>query len=537
MTLCARNDGIGMKNFITTFIQNSNDRIIYFWLLLFILPIPIAIFIDSTSIRNFNYVWAFLFLVYFFKNKIISHTSNIVFSPMALRVFFCGVLISFNYSALAQYYNFQASGLDFSIFDNMLQEALRGNWGYSTIVGFYHFATHQNYILLLILPIYYILPYPVILPIILMTSLWLAGILLWKISRLWLCQFWSFILVLSFYLSPHLQVGATCFSPEMFYPCLFFLVAYAYIKNINILFILSVFLFFSVKEEAILYGVGFALWLLINKNYSKMFVVLFLIAIFATANFLIIGPYFLTKSHLIMSPPLGFWSDYGHTKTAIIMYIIHHPLSVILHMFNYSSGFWSIYPTFLFIPLLSLPVVLISAIPLALNLSAVDNTSGLHILNGYYPAVLICLCFIGMLCFIIKYKHKTQHILAILTLITSPLWGSGAQGFYHINVRHINDFNQVKTILKTKYTDSKICPAGAIYPHIRISDFKYLGTVGKENAEGFMMQKNCIVVFSEFGDNFPYTTFIPHMVKYAKSHDKCNHIGGIYYCNNYEQTP
>src|SRR6185437_14655803 len=187
MTLCARNDGIGMKNFITTFIQNSNDRIIYFWLLLFILPIPIAIFIDSTSIRNFNYVWAFLFLVYFFKNKIISHTSNIVFSPMALRVFFCGVLISFNYSALAQYYNFQASGLDFSIFDNMLQEALRGNWGYSTIVGFYHFATHQNYILLLILPIYYILPYPVILPIILMTSLWLAGILLWKISRLWLC--------------------------------------------------------------------------------------------------------------------------------------------------------------------------------------------------------------------------------------------------------------------------------------------------------------------------------------------------------------
>src|SRR5579863_5624891 len=361
-----------MKNPITSFIQNNDDSIIYFWLLLFILPIPIAVFGYSTSIRNFNYVWALLFLVYFFRNNVLSRVDEVTFSTLAIRLFFCGVLISFNYSALAQYYNFQASGLDFSIFDNMLQEALRGNWGYSTIVGFYHFATHQNYILLLILPIYYILPYPIILPIILMTSLWLAGILLWKISSLWLCQFWSFLLVLSFYLSPHLQVGSICFCPEMFYPFLFFLVAYAYIKNANILFILSIFLFFSVKEEAILYGIGFAIWLLINKRYSKMFIILFLISIFATANFFIIGPYFLNKSHLLLSPPLGFWSAYGKTKMAIITFMLQHPLSIFLHMFNYSSGFWSIYPTFLFIPLLSLPVVLISAIPLALNLSAID---------------------------------------------------------------------------------------------------------------------------------------------------------------------
>jgi uncharacterized membrane protein len=522
-----------MKRLVATVLQNYNS-IVYFWLLLFLIPIPVAIFGHDTAIRNFNYVWGLLFLIYFFKNKLIIKIDDIVFSKAVLGIFFSSVLISFYYSALAEYYGFHVSGLDFSIFDNMIQEALRGNWGYSTIVGYYHFATHQNYILALLLPIYYLLPYPVILPIILITSLWFAGILLWKISRLWLGQFWSFLFVLSFYLSPHLQIGVICFCPEMFYLCALFLVAYAHIKNKPVLFIIAVFLFFSIKEEAILYGIGFAIWLLMSRHYLKMCVVLFLILIFATLNFFIIAPYFLNKSHIAASQALNFWSAYGGTKSAIIMYILKHPISVALHMFNSSSGFWKIYPTFLFIPFLSPPVILTSLLPLSLSLSAAINTSGLHILNGYYPAALISLCFIGMLCFIIKSNSNIRKILVLIALITSPLWGSGAQTFYHVTLKNLKDFYLVQNLLKTQYNDFKICPAGAIYPHLKINEFKELGIVaGSVTVADFMAQKNCIVVFSDFGDNFPYTMDVNYMVNYAKSHPNCNNIGNIYYCDNY----
>lgn len=523
-----------MKKLTSTLLQNNNSMI-YFWLLLFIVPIPVAVFGHDTAIRNFNYIWGLLFLIYLFRNKSLK-VDGIIFSPTALGAFFCSVLISFNYSALAQYYGFHASGLDFSIFDNMLQEFFRGNLGYSTIVGYYHFATHQNYILALILPIYYLLPYPVILPIILMTSLWLAGILLWKISRTYLSQFWSFLLVLSFYLSPHLQVGVICFCPEMFYPCVLFLVAYAHLKNKPVLFIIAVFLFFSIKEEAILYGIGFALWLAVSRYYLKTFIVLFLILFFAILNFFIVGPYFLNKSHLVVSQALNFWGAYGPTKSAILKHILTHPIAIFLHMFNSSSGFWRIYPTFLFIPFLSLPVVLISILPLSLSLSAADNTAGLHILNGYYPAALISLCFIGMLYFIIRSNTNTRKILAIVALITSPLWGSGAQNFYHISLKNLRDFYQVQSILKTKYTDLKICPAGPIYPHLKINEFKELGVVaGSVKVTDFMSQKNCIVVISGFGDNFPYTMDVDFMVNYAKSHANCKNVGDIYYCDNYNK--
>ncbi|MCC2626228.1 MAG: hypothetical protein K0R14_2101 [Burkholderiales bacterium] len=522
-----------MKRLVTAVLQNYNS-IVYFWLLLFLIPIPVAIFGHDTAIRNFNYVWGLLFLIYFFKNKLIIKIDDIVFSRRALGVFFFCVLISFNYSALAQYYGFHISGLDFSIFDNMIQEFFRGNLGYSTIVGYYHFATHQNYILALLLPLYYLLPYPVILPIILMTSLWFAGILLWEISRLYLSQFWSFLLVLSFYLSPHLQIGVICFCPEMLYPCILFLVAYAHLKNKPILFIIAVFLFFSIKEEAILYGIGFMLWLLVSRHYLKTFIVLFLILVFATLNFLIVEPYFLNKSHLAVSPALNFWSAYGGTKSAIIMYILKHPISIALHMFNSSSGFWKIYPTFLFIPFLSLPVILTSLLPLGLSLSAAINTSGLHILNGYYPAALISLCFIGMLCFIIKSNTNIRKILVLIALITSSLWGSGAQTFYHVTLKNLKDFYLVHNILTTNYANAKICPGGTIYPHLKISEFKELGIVaGGVKVQDFMAQKNCIVVFSEFGDNFPYTMDVSYMVNYAKSHPNCKNVGGIYFCNNY----
>lgn len=522
----------------------NNNIWVYLWSLVFIVPVFISMVSSGSSVRNADYILVILFLIYTYKTNLLARIDEVTYSNRSLQVFFGSVLFALIYSQLSQYYSFNVNAIDHSAFDTMMQEALKGNIGYSACAGYNHLAIHQNYILLLVLPIYYLFPYTPCLLISIAFVIWLAGIFLWKIARLLkLNHVFSLLCVLYFYLSP-LNVMQNGFLPELFYPLGVFMLYYTYLRGRLLYFIMAVMFFLAIKEDAPLYLLGFGLFLLVKRDFKCGFIVFILTFMVMGLNIKLVQPHYLLVNHMENPTYIDYWYAWGYTKDEIIATFIHHPFKVLAYCFNKDSGFWWLYMPVLYIPLFNPMVLFSSGLPLFLFLSGNPKWQA-HVLLNYYPITLNAFLILGMLIFTAKVMTKARIDksvkplwLCLVILLTAPLWQGSEPHFYHIDFKRLQDFRQVTTILKNDYPDKKICAGGNVYPHLLIREYntgRYLGWfLNRIPPDKFITYNDCIVVLSAQGKNAPYEEDIGKMTDYARSRpDICHNIGDFWYCDNY----
>ena len=535
----------------------SIDKIVYFWSILFILPIIyVTIFNRETVIRNFNYIWGFLFVAYLFYTNRTSIANNkslpaTTISNKALITFFITIFISISYSLVVKLYSFHENAWDFGIFQSMLEAMTHGDFGYSSIVGFYHFSVHQNYILLLILPFYYLLHSPVTLQFITAIAILLQGVILWLIMQdKKLNPLLAFVIVVAYFLSPF--NGIVCgFHPELLAPTFFAASYLFYIRKKLFYFTLMIMLLAFTKEECALYIIGFGIYLLINKKYSYASIAIFIAVFITLLNNFIVQPYFVHKSGMLNAPTLSYWAQWGTTKSEIVLNMLTHPWQIITSIFRVDSGFWKLYGLLGFMLIFDSFILLTSMLPIFL-LGTTQNETMFHY-GGYYAVMLNIILFISLtrIAYILKYinspddtsiagfyvtkkallfynklfRGRLQQLLLLLIIIF-PLVGFGYQRFYPIDFNDITGFTKVRQVLLPKYHHHTILPAANLYPNLLDLPLNFSAFDERD----FFKPANRVIVFTPIGDQWPFTK---EQLK-NKAHRlkrQCDVIGNFYICN------
>ncbi len=511
------------------------------WSLIFIVaPLIAYIFSIKVEIRNINYCSAGLSLIWIYYTWQCQIKQKIILHKKYVFVFFISILFSFLYSYISRYYAFRLNADDFGVFHTMLNAMLEGNWGYSKAVGFYHFGTHQNYILVLILPIYALFHNVETLLVLGVGAIWLTAVAIWLIAKeLKLNNFLSFIIVLSFSLSPMNGLGNS-FQPELFTPLFFAWLFLFYLRRQLIWFFICVLLVLMTKEDAVLLVAGFSIVLIYRKEYSYGSIALFCALLMCIMNLGIVQPYFVHKSAMLQPTTVKFWSEYGKTKTEIFFNILTHPLIIINKLFAINSGFWRLYLPFLCLPLF-IPEVFFSSI-MTIIMWATSISNAQYEYRSYYGININLVMFIGVMlllaengCFYkslwikrFNFYSKYRMLILISGLFIFPLIGTGWQDFWPFSYK---DFAAAKTFsVYLSKSGDVICSNSNLYQILTAQKVpvKSVALSGAKPEQFF--QQNCSYVMTDLGDTYPFSR---DQLLMEMSRMKCSQFSPHFYiCNN-----
>ncbi|KAB8029852.1 DUF2079 domain-containing protein [Fluviispira multicolorata] len=452
------------------------------------------------ELRNYHYiVISFSILGFiFYKINIIKNSFFSFSEPSKYCKYFLIItsFFAFIFDILSQYYGLSISGIDFSIFEGMLQNSIAGNWGFEDITNIYHFGVHQNWILLLIFPFYYLLPSPILLLIIGALLIWLPGILIiYLVKKLGYNDFIAYLSSIFWWISPFtVQALHGNFYPEFFYPIFIFSIIIFYLEKKYLLLLLFTFLFLCVKEESFLYILGFLMAIFLKNILSKtpikfpyyiLFIILLMILFFVYLNFFITKPYFLNKQNIHEVGYLNaWWGKWGNTPLEIVKSVLFNPLDVFINIFN-SSGWKRLYIPLLFIPFLNLEV-LFASIPIIFLYGIANGNPSNY--SGYYPLVLWCLAVYGLF-----NKKLIPNWIIIIILFITPLLQPSWLGVERIKWREWNDIMIFK---KQMNFNNLYCVHPGLWP--------YLSSLNL-NVKNFYDAKNlnCSPVFSTASNPYP----------------------------------
>lgn len=464
------------------------------------LVIPFGFFWGGGSyfeLRNYHYIVIFLsFIWYIYAKKINLNILFLEISKGAKILLILSSLVAYIFDILSKYYALNISGIDFSIFEGMLQNFISGRLGYEDITDIYHFGVHQNWILFLIFPIYYLFPSAEILLLINAFILWLPGLLLIRLLKIMNYGEWIGYLAAIFWWTTSFTVQALHggFYPESFYPVLLFLMIIFYLSKKNLFLLIAVFLFLSVKEDAILYVFGFFFAVLLkniflkDKNtlpYFYLFCIFVFILFFIYINFFIVKPYFLSKQGITEVGYLSaWWSKWGESPTEIIRNILTKPHIVILDLYN-SKGWLNLYLPMLFIPLLKIEV-LFASLPVIILYGISNGNPASY--SSYYPLVLWVLAIYGLF----SKKFVPQSFL-LFVIFLMPLLHDAWLGVEKIKWK---DWNDTKIFKANISDDDLYCVHPGLWPYISSTRLN-LNSFQKVN------KIPCYPVFSLMTDPFP----------------------------------
>ena len=505
---------------------------VYFWMSIFILPIPLMFLLHTNlGIRNFNYFWALISVTWLWFNRKLIIQNKISIKQQTIIHFLWITLFSFCFSLSSKFLGYHLHAYDFGIFQNMIDNIINKNIGYSSVVGFYHFSTHQNYILFLIVPFYYIFHSALTLQIIAATTIWLTLLVIYFIAKEYkLNTFIIFMITLSYSISP-LNGLDNDFMPETFMP-LFYAAMFLFYKRKQYL-LAAIFFGLSLltKEDAILYTVGFGALSIYDKKYTFAAFIIACSLIFGYINLEIVQPYFVAKSNMINPTTIAYWSQWGQSKHEIAMNMIHNPDKVFYSIFNTTSGIYRLYLPFLFLTII-IPEVIFPSI-LTILMAATCNALAFHGYKNYYGMTLNLINYIGI---IIIFSHLNENLNKLkkllfyfmtLMLFIFPLISGGYQPFYYFNLDYIKSIHRLVNIVENNYKNNKLCLQDNLSPILRPYDF----IIPPEkccNNEFLFNSKSCTIVLTTYGKPAP-SWLKPDSpeLKYLK----CKRYEGFLFCD------
>ena len=480
---------------------------VFFWMGIFILPIPLMFLLHTNlDIRSFNYFWALVSVIWLWFNRKLIIQNKISVNQQIIILFLLVTLFSFWFSLSSKFLGYNLHAYDFGIFQSLIDNIINKNIGYSSVVGFYHFGTHQNYILFLIVPFYYIFHSALTLQIIAGSVIWLTMIVIYFIAKEYkLNTFMIFIVILSFSLSP-LNGLDNGFMPETFMP-LFYSAMFLFYKRkkyllAGIFFLLSL----LTKEDAILYTLGFGVLALYDKKYSFAIFVIVCSLIVGYINLGVIQPYFVAKSGMINPTTLGQWSQWGQSKHEIVMNMLLGLDKVFYSIFNSTSGIYRLYLPFLFLTTIIPEVILPSA--LFILMAATSNNLIMHSYNDYYGMTLNLINYIGIIILLSQLNtnlNKLKKLLfyfMTLMLFIFPLLGGGYQTFFYFNLNYIKSMHRLVNIVENNYKNNSLCLQDSLSPILRPYDF-IIPPDKCCNNEFLFSSKSCTIVLTTYGKPAP----------------------------------
>lgn len=370
-------------------------------------------------------------------------------------------------AAWSRYLSITLSGEDFSIFDWMMLNTWRGNFMFSPINGFNHFAVHPSWIFLPLVPLHALFMSPLFLLTVGPLVLWLAAWPLWTLCKCkGLSDFDAGIVVLAYLTTPFVGfVVNTGFRIESFLPLGLFTFLLGWEKKHQLGWILGAIFFLSIKEDSGFYLAAFAIAHLFHRDTRRNAIFLLVGSLVITGITLgIVQPFFLQGAAIHEPGYLRFWGHHGATKSAIMMHMISSP-GIMLHDIV-TSGWWRLYPLLLGLPLLSFPTLLAS-IPGILLLGTAASCEAMHQYHHYYPLLLACMALFGMAEFLARPTlsfHKKW--LARVVLLVFPLFHAGWVSVFVPDKAILSDLQQARVFLEQRYPQVPICTQMIGFPYL-----------------------------------------------------------------------
>ncbi len=362
--------------------------------------------------------------------------------------------------ALSTFASFNIGGVDFSIFDWMLESGARGNFGYSSIYTVNHLGVHSTFLLALLVPFHALAPSPLWLVIGGPVVLWAGLFPLRRLVQRAVGDHGGVLLAasLAYVAGPHLgRLTSETFRIESLIPLgtLWFLTGW--VEQRRGLWIAAVTFLFFTKEDATLYLGSFATACVLFERPRRLEAVVLLIACVAW-----LGVYTQLIQPALTGRGLGyltFWSDFGTTPRTLLWNMATHPGAVLKRILT--SGVWAYFAPLLFLPWLSWRALAGIAPTVFLLGSATYET--MHSYLTYYPTPLLAFALFGVLEVMRERKTRAWMAAALLALCLFPLVGFGYARVNSVDLSRLRDVALVRERIASL---PRVCGQTVLFPHL-----------------------------------------------------------------------
>jgi uncharacterized membrane protein len=333
-------------------------------------------------------------------------------------------LVWLEFAAWSRWAALGVNGVDFSIFDWMLQSTHSGRFGYSPIYDVNHFGVHSSFLLLAVVPLHALWPGPGWLVTLGPVLVWAGLFPLRRLSRALVGAHGGLELALALAWLGNAWLGRLVngvFRIESFVPVLtlWFLVAW-------------------VERKPRLIA-GFALALLCSKEDTALALAAFGVAALVTERgrwkaalgVVLSSVVFFVVYSRLLQPWLTnhaqaaywhFWSDFGDRPGTIVVNLLTSPRLVLVKLIT--SGWWHVFLPLLFLPFGS-PRAVAGLAP-TVFLLGVANYAQMHDYGGYYPSPLVAWALLGTLERAARLRARPYGLAVVATaLLLFPLFEAG----------------------------------------------------------------------------------------------------------------
>jgi Predicted membrane protein (DUF2079) len=294
----------------------------------------------------------------------------------------------------AKFSALEVNAWDFSnFFDRPIESVLHGRVLYSEVLGGSILGDHFRPLLFLFVPLYAVKATPMWLLLLQAAAVSAAMVVLFHLTRrLTSDDFTSILIVTAFALNSYTaKVLQYVFHLEIFYPFAILLLILGYTERRWALFLAGLLIAVSIKEDAIVVLLGFAIVALLHKRPAWALTALATgSAAFVLATYVVM-PHF---SHSAAGQPWysPYWGDFGPTPLRAVLGMMLSPGKLLARVLR--SGIPKLFETVGFIPLLGSEWALAAAPGAAVYGSAGNRQiAGLSV---YYSAPLLAFVFAAL---------------------------------------------------------------------------------------------------------------------------------------------
>lgn len=320
----------------------------------------------------------------------------------------------------ARFLALEVNAWDFSLsFDRPLERTLHGELLWSEDLRHSMLGVHANWLLLAFVPLYAIAATPWWLIGGAAVAVAAAGAVLFHLARnIAADDFVAACIALAFVLNRYTARGAQfLFTIDVFYPLALFLLFLAFLRNRPRTFAMALLLTVSIKEDAIVPLLGFALFAAARRKYRWAVAALSAGALTYLADVLFVIPGF---SHWSGAAYANKWASFGATPLEALGGIARAPLKVAWRVIDGSSG---VFATLAWVPLAGWPALLAALPPLVLYSSADD--AQVRYFAIHYSMPLLPALFVSAVWAVNRLRtRRSRRIVALIVLAASALIGS-----------------------------------------------------------------------------------------------------------------
>jgi len=340
----------------------------------------------------------------------------------ALGLFWGSALVYFVAATVSRFGAFAINGIDFSIFDWMLESTLRGRFMYTPIYRVNHFSVHPSYVMLLLVPLHALWRSPAMLLVFGAGLVWAAGIPLWQLAMAETGEEGIALLaVVALWGNPWTaSLTAGGFRIESFYPLGVLLLLSGWVRSKPVTFWAGAVLLLSIKEDAALYLGAFAVGGLLFDR-ARWRELLGLLA--ASLAVLVVDVKFVQPLASAAGRAPGyvkFWAGYGASMPEVAWTALGHPGRVVWDVVR--SAWWRFFGPALFLPLLEVrSLFAVAPGMLMLGMASYPMMRGYL---GYYAVPMVGFAFWGILRFAGR-PSPVARGAGVAALLLFPIIGGG----------------------------------------------------------------------------------------------------------------